>query len=137
MKRIYEGWLSKDESGDVYLAQNKPNCYSGIWHDMGENLQLGESDFPELTFENSPIKVKVTIERSEEDFKQEIEIGNNANAILSLPCVIGAAKGKNKELVFVVQDSNGYTSLARRGDWLIQHSDGEWEIKSKFKEGII
>ena len=32
MKRIYEGWLSRDASGELYFGQKKPIDDGGIWN---------------------------------------------------------------------------------------------------------
>ena len=90
MKRTYTGWLSRDGRGDLFLGQNKPNCDCGYWVSMGENIQLPDCDFQEVTFENSPRKVVVTIEDAPEKYKEQYTVdGRLSQVIADLPCIVG------------------------------------------------
>lgn len=133
MKRTYEGWLSRDASGDLYFGQVKPVNNGGIWHDMGENMQLSDSDFPNVTFENSPVKVKMTIEYAVENYKQKITVDKPFSPVIgALPCVLGCGKVKGT-FVYVVE-VGGTTTLARQGDVISEKENGEWCVLSKFYE---
>ncbi len=133
MKRIYEGWLSRDASGDLYFGQEKPIDNGGIWHDMGENMQLSDSDFPNVTFENSPVKVTMTIDDSVEKYRQKITVDSAFSPTIGcLPCVIGCGKVKGT-FVYIVE-VEGITTIARQGDVIALKENGEWCVLSKFKE---
>lgn len=133
MKRIYEGWLSRDASGELYFGQEKPIDNGGIWNDMGENMQLSDSDFPELTYEKSPVRVTMTIEDVVERFKQMVRVSKPFSAVIgALPCVRGCS---NVDGTFVyIVDIDGVTTLAREGDVIAQKENGDWCVLSEFKE---
>lgn len=133
MKRIYEGWLSRDASGDLYFGQEKPIDNGGIWHDMGENMQLSDSDFPNVTYEKSPVKVTMTIDDSVEKYRQKITVDRAFSPTIGcLPCVIGCGKVKGT-FVYIVE-VEGITTIARQGDVIALKENGEWCVLSKFKE---
>lgn len=133
MKRTYEGWLSRDASGELYFGQKKPIDNGGIWNDMGENMQLSDSDFPEITYESSPVRVTMTIEDAVERFKLMVRVSKPFSAVIGdLPCVRGCCK-VNGTFVYIV-DIDGVTTLAREGDVIAQKENGEWCVLSKFKE---
>lgn len=63
-------WIARDEDGDLYLFQDRPTklttCKNNlevvyVWEDDNGMLFLSTIDFPEVTFENSPKKVKLTL----------------------------------------------------------------------------
>ena len=133
MKRTYKGWLSRDASGDLYFGQEKPIDNGGIWHDMGENMQLSDSDFPNVTYENSPVKVTMTIDDSVEKYRQKITVDRAFSPTIGcLPCVIGCGKVKGT-FVYIVE-VEGTTTIARQGDVIALKENGEWCVLSKFKE---
>ena len=133
MKRTYEGWLARDASGDLYFGQEKPIDNGGIWHDMGENMQLRDSDFPEITYESSPVKVTMTIEDAVERIKLMVRVSKPFSAVIvDLPCVRGCCK-VNGTFVYIV-DIDGVTTLAREGDVIAQKENGDWCVLSKFYE---
>lgn len=133
MKRVYEGWLARDASGDLYFGQVKPVNNGGIWHDMGENMQLSDSDFTNVTFENSPVKVTMTIDDSVEKYRQKISVDRAFSPTIGcLPCVIGCSKVKGT-FVYIVE-VEGTTTIARQGDVIALKENGEWCVLSKFKE---
>ena len=133
MKRIYEGWLSRDEDDSLYLGQHEPTNQNGYWISMGEHMQLSDSDFPNVTFENSPVKVKMTIEVSDENYKQKITVDKPFSPVIgALPCVLGCGKVKGT-FVYVVEVGDS-TTIARQGDVIAQKDNGEWCVLSKFKD---
>lgn len=133
MKRIYEGWLARDASGDLYFGQKKPIDNGGIWHDMGENMQLSDSDFPNVTYENSPVKVTMTIDDSVEKYRQKITVDRAFSPTIGcLPCVIGCGKVKGT-FVYIVE-VEGITTIARQGDVIALKENGDWCVLSKFNE---
>lgn len=131
MKRTYTGWLSRDWRGCLYLGQNKPNCDCGYWVNMGENIQLPECDFPEVTFENSPQKVSVTIEDADERYKEEYHVdGRLSQVIADLPCIVGTCKGFLNQHYYIFQHQ-GFTTLVKEGDIIALKENGEWIVRSR------
>ena len=129
MKRTYTGWLSRDGRGDLYLGQNKPNCDCGYWVNMGENIQLPDCDFQEVTFENSPQKVSVTIEDADERYKEEYHIdGRLSKVIADLPCIVGTCKGFLNQHYYIFQ-WQGFTTLVKKGDVIARRENGEWIVR--------
>ena len=129
MKRTYTGWLSRDGRGDLFLGQNKPNCDCGYWVNMGENMQLPERDFQEVTFENSPQKVSVTIEDADERYKEEYHVdGRLSQVIADLPCIVGTCKGYLNQHYYIFQ-WQGFTTLVKEGDVIARRENGEWIVR--------
>lgn len=60
-------WIARDKVGRIGLYRNKPTWRvskaTGIedWHDGMFGLFFNDDDFPELTFENSPQQVQITL----------------------------------------------------------------------------
>ena len=133
MKRIYEGWLARDASGDLYFGQEKPVNDGGIWHDMGENMKLSDSDFPNVTYENSPVKVTMTIDDSVENYRQKITVKKSFSPVIgALPCVVGCCKVSGS-FVYLVE-VEGAITIARHGEVIAQKENGEWCVQSRFKD---
>lgn len=131
MKRTFTGWLSRDWKGCLFLGQNKPNCYCGNWVDMGEYMQLPGCDFQEVTFENSPQKVSVTIEDADERYKEEYHVdGRLSQIITDLPCIIGTCKGFLNQHYYIFQHQ-GFTTLVKEGDIIALKENGEWIVRSR------
>ena len=129
MKRTYTGWLSRDGRGDLFLGQNKPNCDCGYWVNMGENIQLPDCDFQEVTFENSPQKVSVTIEDADERYKEEYHVdGRLSQVIADLPCIIGTCKDYLNQHYYIFQ-WQGFTTLVKEGDVIARREHGEWIVR--------
>lgn len=58
-------WVARDINKVVALHRVKPKCWEGFY--LGNVMTvLDKNDFPEVTFENSPKKVKITIEIEED-----------------------------------------------------------------------
>ena len=133
MKRTYTGWLSRDEGGDLFLGQYKPNCYCGHWVDMGEYMQLPECNFPEVTFENSPQKVSVTIEDADERYKEEYYVdGRISQVIADLPCIVATYKGcANPNRYYYMFQWSGFKTLVDEGDVIALKENGEWIVRSR------
>ena len=131
MKRTYTGWLSRDGRGDLFLGQNKPNCDCGYWVNMGENIQLPDCDFQEVTFENSPQKVSVTIEDADERYKEEYHVdGRLSQVIADLPCIVGTCKDYLNQHYYIFQ-WQGFTTLVKKGDVIARRENGEWIVRSR------
>ncbi len=129
MKRTYTGWLSRDERGDLFLGQYKPNCDCGYWVNMGENIQLPESDFPEVTFKNSPHRVSVTIEDDNDWYREEYRVGGRLSQFITdLPCIVGTCKGNLNQHYYIFQ-WQGFTTLVKEGDVIARKENGEWIVK--------
>ena len=68
MKCVIEGWVAKDkesikDADRLWLYRNKPIRSVGIFYDTGgHGIPLPEYMFPQLTWDDEPQKVKVTIE---------------------------------------------------------------------------
>lgn len=61
-----DAWVAMDKNKIIALHRVKPKCWEGFY--LGSVMAiLDKNDFPEVTFENSPKKVKVTIELEEEE----------------------------------------------------------------------
>lgn len=62
-----EAWVAKDLSdGVVCMYRNKPNKISCGFFTCGDDcyfLKIPSETFPDLTYENSPQKVRLTIEK--------------------------------------------------------------------------
>lgn len=69
-----EAWVARDsridigKNTDLFFGKEYPilNKMVGTWGGMEEYYPLPKDALPEVTFENSPKKVKVTIEMEEE-----------------------------------------------------------------------
>ena len=57
-------WIARDESGDIYLYDSKPELVAdwsgGIWK-ASDFFELPADSFPEVTFENSPMEVELVL----------------------------------------------------------------------------
>ena len=61
-----EGWVARDEDGELYLYLRKPKKVAGQW--LTREFQLGfkldGESFPEVKWsDDEPTKVKITIEK--------------------------------------------------------------------------
>ena len=64
-----EAWVARDKNMDLFLYLDKPHKIRNEWVPNkinGTFLEFDCTSFQEVTFENSPKKVKVTIEMEEE-----------------------------------------------------------------------
>ena len=54
-------WVARDDDNSLWIYTAKPVKARGFFHagSVGEMFQINESAYPEITFENSPIKVKL------------------------------------------------------------------------------
>lgn len=59
-------WIARDESGYIYLYENKPilkaDWSGGLWFG-GDFFELQPESFPEVTFENSPMEVELVLKK--------------------------------------------------------------------------
>ena len=59
-------WITRDCNG-LFLHYNYPrHCfyYDKEWWDSGDcKMQLDDTDFPEVTFENSPMEVELVLKK--------------------------------------------------------------------------
>ena len=63
-----EGWLARDEDGELYLYRDKPLRGSEQWHENPVSItgliELRRELFPEIKWsDDEPTKVKITIEK--------------------------------------------------------------------------
>lgn len=50
-------WVARNENGNLYLFQNKPNRSTHYWFSLNMQFQINITSFPSLTWESEPIKV--------------------------------------------------------------------------------
>lgn len=74
MNRNIKGWIAKDEDGAVFFHIKQPHRESmvtltderiGIWQSYNERFRLSHLDkmFPDLSFDDEPIEVELTIKK--------------------------------------------------------------------------
>lgn len=69
MEKAPELWIARDKNDDrlnwiggIYLFLTEPRCRKDVFYsDLSKMIQLPREMFPEITFENSPQKVKIVI----------------------------------------------------------------------------
>ena len=60
-------WIARDEDNTLWLHQYKPSVRSHPrliykwWYQEGDDWEMSEELFPEVTFENSPMEVEVKL----------------------------------------------------------------------------
>lgn len=54
-------WVARDADNSLWIYTTKPVKSDGMFHcsASGEMFQIDDSVYPEITFENSPIRVKL------------------------------------------------------------------------------
>ena len=54
-------WVARDADNSLWIYTTKPVKSDGMFHcsAAGEMFQIDDSVYPEITFENSPVKVKL------------------------------------------------------------------------------
>lgn len=54
-------WVARDEDNSLWIYTTKPVEAGGMFHcsAVGDMFQIEDSVYPEITFENSPVKVKL------------------------------------------------------------------------------
>lgn len=59
-------WIARDESGYLYLHEEKPKMQYNFqlreWC-SNETMELNPDFFPEVTFENSPMEVELVLKK--------------------------------------------------------------------------
>lgn len=67
-----KGWVARDQiegkdGTNLYLGYKKPRQFGEqpfvMWHDYGDFISLPEEMFPDLSFDDEPIEVEVTIKK--------------------------------------------------------------------------
>ena len=53
-------WIARDKDGGLTMFKNAPNLHKTWWY-SDLYMILPESEFPEVTFENSPQEVELKI----------------------------------------------------------------------------
>lgn len=59
-------WIARDKSGELWLYQSEPICRNedeSFYPTCFEDCRLCDEDFPEVTFENSPMEVELVIKK--------------------------------------------------------------------------
>lgn len=58
-------WITRDRRGNVLLHSVEPHLVHDImsshWFGDYDSMELDEEDFPEVTFENSPMEVELKL----------------------------------------------------------------------------
>ena len=59
-------WISRDADGELHLNYDKPTKHGGImWiNQRSDFMELYPEDYPEVTFENSPMEVEFNVKHS-------------------------------------------------------------------------
>lgn len=75
-----EYYLARDGDGDIRLFQEEPyksQYFENMW--IGYNVKIDNNLFPEITWDNSPVKVTINIEKDEQvnEIIQEGEAKDN------------------------------------------------------------
>lgn len=56
-------WVARDKDGALWLYNNEPvkTDYAGIFHNgpLGDGMPIDDRIYPEITYDNSPIKIKL------------------------------------------------------------------------------
>lgn len=54
-------WVARDDDNSLWIYTTKPKKSCGMFHcgATGDMFQIDDSVYPEITFENSPVKVKL------------------------------------------------------------------------------
>lgn len=56
-------WVARDKDGELWLYNNKPvkTDFAGIFHNgaFGDGMPIDNRIYPEITYDNSPVKIKL------------------------------------------------------------------------------
>ena len=55
-------YVTRDKDGCLYLHEEEPIRKSSLWCSERQFMELPKDKFPEVTWENSPKKVKIELE---------------------------------------------------------------------------
>ena len=59
-----KGWVARDSDGSLNIHQEKPSRWSiYLWTFGGGYFHIDKTLFPELTWEDEPIEVELTIKK--------------------------------------------------------------------------
>lgn len=60
-------YISRDADGELHLNYDKPTKHGGImWiNQRSDFMELYPEDYPEVTFENSPMEVELVIKKKD------------------------------------------------------------------------
>lgn len=55
-------WVARDKNGELHVFEVEPRRTNDYWWDRDyDSLSLNKEDFPEIEWENEPVRVKLTI----------------------------------------------------------------------------
>jgi hypothetical protein len=54
-------WLARDLDGELYLYPNKPTKEGDFFYSYMSSFHLDATEYPEVTFENSPQEVELKL----------------------------------------------------------------------------
>jgi hypothetical protein len=52
-------WVARDDDDSLWLYNEKPQKAFGLFTSSGEMMSIDNSHYPEITYENSPIKIRL------------------------------------------------------------------------------
>lgn len=55
-------WIARDFRG-LYIFENQPDLVIDRFHSSGFILLIQDDKFPEVTFENSPQQIEITLDK--------------------------------------------------------------------------
>lgn len=67
-----ELWIARDKNGGLFMYVSNPTCdeeTKTFWTENEEFFRLSKNFFPEVTFENSPQKVKIELIKNSDESK--------------------------------------------------------------------
>lgn len=53
-------WIARFKNGELFLFRRKPKREQSWWNEIAL-VELGSEEFPEVTWENSPLQVEIKI----------------------------------------------------------------------------
>lgn len=70
----YEMYVARDKNGRIFVYENKPRRYGNIWVNVGGSyIPIGKDMFPNLKWEDEPLKVVLTEQKEIRQSQQLIE----------------------------------------------------------------
>lgn len=60
---VIQGWAARDEDGNLFMYSTKPERFEAAWIGEFANFSLRNYLFPDLTWDDDPQEVEITIKR--------------------------------------------------------------------------
>lgn len=129
-------YLARDEDGSLWCYLDKPQRGESEFMIGDMSFELDKADYPEVTWENSP--VPVIIGGRDRHIVQRIEVDRvSLNDLMRLDCFSSFTSSGCKDFssfyIILRMDKvkNQSRLYAVEGDWLVQYEDGMWDIQRK------